>query len=284
MKQLCAIISGGQEDTLCGIEAADFIIACDRGYVYARNAGIRPDLLVGDFDSYRGALPVDVPVLDLPVEKDDTDTMAAVRWAVSEGFAEIRALLRAGRQAGPSAGKYPESVFCLPTWREGVALWARGAAASDLQRRNCPSPLRGLFSFRTGADGPCGKRLHHRRQISAARRAGHKQLPHRCQQRMGGRGAYLLRRRHSSCHQREKITQIRLEKPGRIFLRTHLDSATFLIIIELFKIEHSSFGGSLHGEFSDRGKAPRPCQAFHGRLQRRHAAAQPRVCNPADGG
>ena len=90
MKQLCAIISGGQEDTLCGIEAADFIIACDRGYVYARNAGIRPDLLVGDFDSYRGALPADVPVLDLPVEKDDTDTMAAVRWAVSEGFAEIR--------------------------------------------------------------------------------------------------------------------------------------------------------------------------------------------------
>lgn len=67
MKQLCAIISGGQEDALCGIEAADFIIACDRGYVYARNAGIRPDLLVGDFDSYRGALPADVPVLDLPV-------------------------------------------------------------------------------------------------------------------------------------------------------------------------------------------------------------------------
>lgn len=27
----------------------------------------------------------------------------------------------------------------------------------------------------------------------------------------------------------------------------------------------------MHGEFSDRGKAPRPCQAFHGRLQRRHA-------------
>ena len=81
MKQLCAIISGGQEDTLCGIEAADFIIACDRGYFYARNTGIRPYLLVGDFDSYRGALPADVPVLDLPVEKDDTDTMAAVRWA-----------------------------------------------------------------------------------------------------------------------------------------------------------------------------------------------------------
>ena len=90
MKKLCAIISGGQSDDLTGIRDADFIIACDWGYAYAKEAGIRPDLLVGDFDSYRGALDKSVPVLDLPVEKDDTDTMAAVRWAVSEGFSELR--------------------------------------------------------------------------------------------------------------------------------------------------------------------------------------------------
>ena len=90
MKKLCAIISGGQSDDLAGIRDADFIIACDRGYAYAKKAAIRPDLLVGDFDSYRGELDKTVPVLDLPVEKDDTDTMAAVRWAVSEGFSEIR--------------------------------------------------------------------------------------------------------------------------------------------------------------------------------------------------
>ena len=90
MKKLCVIISGGEEDDLSGVQGADFIIACDRGYAYAKAAGIRPDLLVGDFDSYRGALDKTVPVLDLPVEKDDTDTMAAVRWAVSEGFSEIR--------------------------------------------------------------------------------------------------------------------------------------------------------------------------------------------------
>ena len=90
MKKLCAIISGGQSDDLAGIRDADFIIACDRGYAYAKQAGIRPDLLVGDFDSYKGERDKSVPVLDLPVEKDDTDTMAAVRWAVSEGFSELR--------------------------------------------------------------------------------------------------------------------------------------------------------------------------------------------------
>lgn len=90
MRKLCAIISGGEADDLAGIRDADFIIACDRGCAYAKKAAIRPDLLVGDFDSYRGELDKTVPVLDLPVEKDDTDTMAAVRWAVSEGFSEIR--------------------------------------------------------------------------------------------------------------------------------------------------------------------------------------------------
>ena len=77
MKKLCAIISGGEPDDLTGIHEADFIIACDRGYAYAKEAGIRPDLLVGDFDSYRGALDKSVPVLDLPVEKDDTDTICS---------------------------------------------------------------------------------------------------------------------------------------------------------------------------------------------------------------
>jgi len=89
MKQLCAIISGGQEDILTGIDAADYIIACDKGYAYAKNAGIRPDLLIGDFDSYDGPVPQDVPVLDLPVEKDDTDTVFAVKTMVQRGYEDF---------------------------------------------------------------------------------------------------------------------------------------------------------------------------------------------------
>ena len=111
MKQLCAIISGGQEDDLFGIRAADFIIACDRGYAYAQKAGIRPDLLVGDFDSYDGPVPTDVPILDLPVEKDDTDTMAAIRWAVNEGFREIRLFCALGGRLDHLMGNIQAMAF-----------------------------------------------------------------------------------------------------------------------------------------------------------------------------
>ena len=49
-----------------------------------------PDLLIGDFDSYTLPLPAGIPVLRLPVEKDDTDTMYAVRWASEHGYDTVR--------------------------------------------------------------------------------------------------------------------------------------------------------------------------------------------------
>ena len=90
MNAFCAIISGGEFAPLDGIENAACVIACDRGYEYAARCGIKPDLLLGDFDSYTGALPAGVEVLRLPVEKDDTDTMSAVRHALDMGCRRIR--------------------------------------------------------------------------------------------------------------------------------------------------------------------------------------------------
>lgn len=89
MKGLCAVVSGGKFSPLDRIGQASFVVACDLGLAYAARCGVRPDLLVGDFDSYRGEIPQDIPRHSLPVEKDDTDTMAAVRWAVAQGFTEL---------------------------------------------------------------------------------------------------------------------------------------------------------------------------------------------------
>ena len=66
----------------------DLVIAADAGYLVCRKLGICPDLVLGDFDS----MPVpeyDGSVVRLPVEKDDTDTMAAVRTALENGCKEI---------------------------------------------------------------------------------------------------------------------------------------------------------------------------------------------------
>ena len=50
----CVIISAGSFTPIeIPIEEGDYCIACDAGFMYARDLGILPDLIVGDFDSLR---------------------------------------------------------------------------------------------------------------------------------------------------------------------------------------------------------------------------------------
>lgn len=66
----------------------DFVIAADAGYRTCRRLGIVPDLLLGDFDSMEE--PTDFPrVRRVPVEKDDTDTMLAVKTALEQGCSTV---------------------------------------------------------------------------------------------------------------------------------------------------------------------------------------------------
>ena len=89
MKSRCIIISGGAYDIIPELRDGDYVIACDKGYEYAKRSGIRPDIVIADFDSYDGLVDITIPVLKYPTEKDDTDTMAAVKYAVNNGFSEI---------------------------------------------------------------------------------------------------------------------------------------------------------------------------------------------------
>ena len=62
----------------------DLIIAADAGYRVCQALGIVPDLLLGDFDSMEQ--PSDFANIHRsPVEKDDTDTMLAVKTALEQG-------------------------------------------------------------------------------------------------------------------------------------------------------------------------------------------------------
>jgi len=66
------------------ISPDDFIIAADSGYHHAESLGIRPHLLVGDFDSLH-SLPKDIETQRVPPEKDFTDTELAINCARTRG-------------------------------------------------------------------------------------------------------------------------------------------------------------------------------------------------------
>ena len=73
------------------IQPGDFVIAADGGWRVCRELDITPDLLLGDFDSL-GEVPDFGHILRLPVEKDDTDMVRAVKEGLAKGEKEFHLL------------------------------------------------------------------------------------------------------------------------------------------------------------------------------------------------
>lgn len=63
----------------------DLIIAADAGYLNVQKAGLRPDVIIGDFDSSEKP-STDTPIETFPILKDDTDTMLAIKYGFNSGY------------------------------------------------------------------------------------------------------------------------------------------------------------------------------------------------------
>ena len=111
MSKRCIIISGGEYSPVEELRPEDFVIACDRGYLYAKGQGIQPDLLVSDYDSYDGPVDQAVSVERFRPEKDDTDTMIAIRYAVEHGFEELVLFSALGGRLDHTLGNLQAIVY-----------------------------------------------------------------------------------------------------------------------------------------------------------------------------
>ena len=84
----CLTISGGDFEKIELNYKYDFFIACDKGYVYAKKLNIKPNIIVGDFDSAKKPKNVE-NVIKVSKIKDDTDTSLAVKYALKNGYKDI---------------------------------------------------------------------------------------------------------------------------------------------------------------------------------------------------
>lgn len=97
----CVLVLGGPQEEWIHeappLQADDFIIACDSGYPGALQCGWNPQMAVGDFDSYCGAVAPGVQKISVPPEKDDTDASLGAKLALERG---IRNFLIVGALGG----------------------------------------------------------------------------------------------------------------------------------------------------------------------------------------
>ena len=83
----CVILcAGGCSGLLQPVDKEDYLLAADGGLVHMERLGLKPNGILGDFDSL-GYVPDDSTVF--PVEKDDTDAMLAVRKGLELGYREF---------------------------------------------------------------------------------------------------------------------------------------------------------------------------------------------------
>ena len=70
------------------IKSEDIIICADGGYIQTEKQGIIPHFIIGDFDSSIKPVKSDVEIIELPKEKDDTDTYYIAKMLIEEEFTD----------------------------------------------------------------------------------------------------------------------------------------------------------------------------------------------------
>lgn len=129
MKQqgICRIICAGERTPLGFVKAdGDLTIAADGGYDHALEAGIVPDILLGDLDSIEhepcaGAVRLD-PVKDL------TDTFAAVETGLERGYRRFELHCAGGGRLSHTLANIAVLRYLADKGAEGTMYFRGGRA------------------------------------------------------------------------------------------------------------------------------------------------------------
>ena len=127
----CVVFAGGPIRDYASIArrlARDAFVACaDSGLRHAAELGLAVDLAVGDFDSHTG--PIDAKeIIRLPREKDDTDTLAALRECLRRGFKAFELYGATGGRLDHLAANFSCLRFLAARGARGWLLDERNAA------------------------------------------------------------------------------------------------------------------------------------------------------------
>lgn len=127
IKKRCVIIAASPDldKELLGavISEDDFVICADGGLDSVAAVGIKPDLVVGDFDSLVHKERLNqFKTVALQVEKDDTDTMHCAEEAVKRGYKNIVLLGATGGRLDHTLANLSVLLYLQKNGAEGVII------------------------------------------------------------------------------------------------------------------------------------------------------------------
>ena len=168
MKQnICYVVGAGENHGINFIpQSGDYVIAADGGLNYLVKAKIKADMVIGDFDSLVKQ-PKHENVVVLNVEKDETDTFAAIKQGIEKGYTvfhlygctggridhtianiQILAYLAEHEMQGIMFGKneiitaITNAMFSLPPYEKGyVSIFSYTEKAEGVSLKGLKYPL-----------------------------------------------------------------------------------------------------------------------------------------------
>lgn len=121
----CVIVGGADINNyeyirgrLC---ADDYIVFCDSGLMHLEPLQVKPSLIVGDFDSHDNP-HLDVETIVLPCEKDDTDTVFAVKEATKRGFDDFLLIGVVGARLDHTLGNVSILLYLDSFRKKGIII------------------------------------------------------------------------------------------------------------------------------------------------------------------
>jgi len=103
------------------LQEDDFYVFCDSGLTHLNGLRVKPNLVVGDFDSHQKP-QMDVETIILPREKDDTDTVYAVKEAIRRGFTDFLLIGVVGKRFDHSLGNISILLYLEALGLRGIIM------------------------------------------------------------------------------------------------------------------------------------------------------------------
>ena len=100
----------------------DLIICADGGYNIAVLLGITPNIVIGDMDSVKGAVPNNIKKIVHPKNKDKTDLHLCIDYALEQGCNEIILLCAFGGRIDHSLASIMSLRYIMENDAEGMLL------------------------------------------------------------------------------------------------------------------------------------------------------------------
>ena len=125
MMKRCVIIGGADINNYEYIRGIlredDFAVFCDSGLKHLEHLQLEPSLIVGDFDSHENPR-LDAETIVLPCEKDDTDTVFAVKEAIKRGFDNFILIGVAGARLDHTLGNVSILAYLDSLGKKGIII------------------------------------------------------------------------------------------------------------------------------------------------------------------